>query len=128
MVVAGDFQRIGVFVGRRRGQRDVAPDLLLWQGLVAPGSIGRAAIFVEVTARCRVGEVQQRERPDGTHAVRDHVQEAAEAAAGRRQRLGHRFGRRPAGPSVAGHSLGLVEGGGVEAGAPGEARWRQPCA
>ena len=59
-------------------------------------------------------------------AVADQLDETLDREIGGGERLGDRFGRGPALAAVAGDALGFVEGGGVEAGALGKARGRQP--
>src|SRR5664279_1568461 len=62
---------------------------------------------------------------DGARAVADQLHEAVDRTVGGGERLGDRFGGRPALAAVGGDALGFVEGGGVEAGTFGQPRGRQ---
>ena len=112
--VAGDFQRVGVFVGDRG------------EGDLFPAFADRETAVVEIAAGAGLGEADQR-HIGNSHlaAVGDQVDEGVDLGAGGGQRLGHRFGGRPARPAFRGDALGFVEGGRVEARLLGETGGRQ---
>src|SRR6185312_5281336 len=107
---ARDFQGIGLLVGDV-GEFDLVPALA-----------DREARIVEMPAFAGLGETDHRHRRDRRlHAVGDQGDERVHLGAGGGERLGDRFGGRPALAAFRRDALGLVEGGRVEAGLLGQA-------
>src|SRR5689334_15712039 len=97
--IAGNFQRIGVFVGNGRKS-----DLF-------PAFADRKSAVIKKTADASLRKTNER---DVTHrwfaAIGDQGNKRIEFRVCCLQRFGHRLRRRPARPAFRCHALGLVEG------------------